>query len=137
MTETIIDKYCSAKLDVKMIEEDLQAAKARTAQLEQAVIDWMAENGAQQIRTDIGLVTVAPHVYASAPDPDALAAALAANPDFDSFDGIRKSTFNSNSLSARYRELLNNGAPIPPDILECLNVSTVNKAKFTPAKENQ
>lgn len=137
MQETIIDKYVAAKLQIGLLEEELKLAKQQAALLEEAVIEWMSDNNTLQIRTPAGLVSYAPQTWVSTKNADQLSEALRANPDFQLFDGVQKYSFDSRSLSARYREAVKTGTPIPQQILDNLNVVEQPKTKFTPTKEAQ
>lgn len=135
--KTIIDQYVQAKIRVNLLDEELKLAKQEAEKLETEVIDWMTDNNTLQIRTPAGLVSYAPQTWVSPKNVDQLTAALEAHPEFEQFDGIRKLSYDSRSLSARYREAIKSGATIPTEILDTLNITEKPKTKFTPAKESQ
>lgn len=105
------------------LEAELEEVKRERGQLQELLIDQMAEQGLQSLKADGRTIYVRREIWASAQDIKALE-------EFPATAGFVKPSVNGNTLSAYVRELPRDewDTPLVPDqIKDAVRVSIVNK----------
>jgi hypothetical protein len=105
----------------RALEADVKTLSREIAEIEESLLEQFGEAGVSSIRTEGGTVSLSRQLWATCKDGDyerACSALRAAG-----LDEFVQPRFNSNSLSAYFRELDREGRPIPAALEGAIDVA--------------
>ncbi len=127
-TDELLAEFVQLSNRKREIEAECKTINARLAELQEPLLDWFADRGIQNIRTEKGTVYVAHDFYCNKKGGVPTETVCEALRQIG-MTHLVKPTYSAASLKSYVRELIDSGADLPEQLDGLLSHETVPRLK--------